>query len=141
LTPPLPWCIGFTLPWRVRAGLSQASGDEIVINGRSLLAAMFFLSQSVEVPEADERAGVVTVTKRNGTRFDWSEVTGSLLRVRSSAGAPADAAVKVRYRNAWFSIADSDLTSKTTFTLLTYLFYLQAAGRDRREMLLTYPVK
>jgi hypothetical protein len=127
--------------YRVRAGLSQQSGDEVVLNGRSLLAVMFFLSQAVEVPAADERAGVVTVTERDGKRFDWSEVTGSLLHVHSGADSPDGAAVKVHYHGSWFSIADADLTSKTTFTLLTYLFNLQAAGRDRREMLLTYPVK
>ena len=127
--------------YRIRAGLTQSAPDEIAISGRSLLAVMFFLSQAVEVPASDERAGVVTVTQRGGKRFDWSEVTGSLLRVRATPASPVDAAVRVRYRNAWFSIADADLTSKTTFTLLTYLFNLQAAGRERREMLLTYPVK
>jgi hypothetical protein len=81
------------------------------------------------------------VTERGGKRFDWSEVTGSVLRVRTSPTSPTDAAVKVRYRGAWFWVADADLTSKTTLTLLTYLFNLQAAGRDRREMLLTYPVR
>jgi hypothetical protein len=127
--------------YRIRAGLVQTSPDEIAINARSLLAVMFFLSQSVEVPPADERAGVVTVTERDGKRFDWSEVTGSVLRIRTSPSTPDGAAVKTRYRNAWFWIADADLTSKTTFTLLTYLFNLQAAGRERRDMLLTYPVK
>jgi hypothetical protein len=127
--------------YRVRAGLTQAAPDEIAINGRSLLAVMFFLSQAVDVSAADERAGFVTVTERDGKRFDWSEVTGSLLHIRTTPAAPPDAAVRVHYRNAWFFIADADLTSKTTFTLLTYLFNLQAAGRDRREMLLTYPVK
>lgn len=127
--------------YRISAGLTQSAPDEIAISGRSLLAVMFFLSQAVQVPEADERAGVVTVTQRGGKRFDWGEVTGSLLHVRASPNSPSDASVRVRYRNAWFSIADADLTSKTTFTLLTYLFNLQAAGRERREMLLTYPVK
>lgn len=110
----------------------------IGVEGRSLLGVLFFLSQAVEVPEADERAGRVTVTvEPSGERFDWSELTGGVFAVRSSDEPPADVFVRVRYRGHWFYIADDDLDSKTTFNLLTYLFALQLGGADGVSPLIT----
>jgi len=116
--------------------------DEIAVTGRSLLSVMFFLSQAVEVPEADVHAGKVTVTRReDGTAFDWSEVTGRVLHIHCSESEPADAAISVAFRGHWFSIDDSDLNSKSTFNLLNYLFNLKAATKGNHEPLLTYPVR
>ncbi len=124
--------------FRIVGARAQRKPDEISLTGRSVLSVLFFLSQAVEVPAADEVAGRVTVTRgAAGERFDWVAATGSLLRVRTAAEAPADAAVRVRYRGAWFYVADSDLNSKTTFSLLSYLFALKAGGRDVKEPLLT----
>ncbi len=115
--------------------------DDIAMMGRSLLSVMFFLSQAVEVPQADVSAGKVTLTRSDdGTPFDWSGVTGRVFKVRSSEVEPEDAYVRVLYRGHWFSIADADLNTKTTFSLLTYLFNLKAAGKGVQEPFLTYPV-
>jgi len=57
-----------------------------------------------------------------------------------SADAPSNALVRVRYRDAWFYIDDSDLDSKSTFTLLDTLFQLQAGGAQGGVPLLTLPV-
>lgn len=43
--------------------------------------------------------------------------------------------------DAWFYIADNDLNSKTTFTLLSFLFNLQAANKSGANPVLTYPVR
>jgi hypothetical protein len=113
--------------------------DEIGILGRSMMAALFFLSQAVEVPGEDEAAGKVTVTQdADGTRFDWSKVTGRLLHVHSSPDEPQNAAVRIRHRDSWFYIADDDLNSKSTFNLVTFLFNLTAAGKGGVAPLLTY---
>lgn len=126
----------------VTEGGSATSGDEIALTGRSLLSTMFFLSQSVEVPERHEQQGKVTVTRQaDGRRFDWSAVTGKVMRIQTSNTEPRDAAVKVEYRDAWFYIADNDLNSKTTFTLLSFLFNLQAANKSGANPVLTYPVR
>ncbi len=131
-----------TSVYRVKPGLVREGTTEIAVMGRSLLAVMFFLSQGVEVPSLHESQGKVTVTRRsNGERFDWSELTGRVFRVRSSEAAPEDAFVRVFYRGHWFFIADTDLNSKTTFNLLTYLFNLKAAGKTAQEPLMTYPVR
>jgi len=111
--------------------------DEIMITGRSLMGVLFFLSQAVEVPAEHEAAGLVTVTRRpGGEKFDWSEVTGRLIRIHSSASDPGDAAfIKVRHRGYWFYIEDRDLNSKTTFGLVRYLFSLQATPGGKTPLL------
>ena len=115
--------------------------SEIAIFPRSLMATMSYLSQAVEPPQRDIDAGRVTVTRRaDGTEFRWSEMTAGLFRVSSSSDAPPNASVRVQYRNAWFYIDDSDLDSKSTFTLLDTLFQLQAGGAQGGVPMLTLPV-
>lgn len=122
--------------------LGAPKQDAIAVTGRSLLSVLFYLSQAVEVPKAHEEAGLVTVTTDDqGKRFDWDTLAGSILRVRSAAAEPPAAAVRVRYRGTWFSIADDDLNSKTTFTLLTYLFSLKAGSDHLQEPLLALGVR
>jgi len=101
----------------------------IVVVTRSLLGVLFFLCHAVEIPDAHAQAGVVTVTRdASGQPFEWSEVTEGLMRIRSSLDRPDDAAIAVPYRGYWFSIADDDLDSKSTFALLTQLYALQAGA-------------
>jgi hypothetical protein len=124
--------------FRIAPAPGGREGDEIAVAGRSLLAVMFFLSQGVEPPEEHVKRGLVTVTRGpGGEPFDWAEVTGRLMRVHSGSRPPSGAFVRVRYRGAWFWIADDDLNSKTTFNLLTYLFALKSGAAGGREPLLT----
>lgn len=111
---------------------------KLAIQGRSVLGTLFFFSHTVEPPEEHLRRGWVTVTRDvAGEPVDWGEITGGLLRVRSSGALPADAFVRVRYRGHWFYLPDDDLQSKSTFTLLTLLFSLQAAEGDAKAPLLS----
>ena len=58
--------------YAVVTGRRAASPSQITVQGRSLLSVMFFLSQAVEVPDADRKAGKVTTTHdADGTEFDW----------------------------------------------------------------------
>ena len=99
---------------------------------------MYFLSQGVEAPEEDERKGRVTVTRTAaGERFDWSRIVGPLLRIRSSEKTPADAYVAVPYRGHWFWVADDDLNSKTTLSLLGMLVSLKSGNQTGASPLLT----
>ena len=98
---------------------------------RSLLGIMFYLSQAVEVPEPDLEEGRVVVTKTdNGGVFNWTEITGGLLRIHNSLNRPEDASLLIFYRNYWFYINDSDLISKSTFSLLAQIYALQAGDQD-----------
>ena len=117
------------------------STDSVNISFRSFLGVMFFLSQSVEVPERDVAAGRVTVTRDpSGQVFDWSEVTGGLMRIQSSDKRPDNAAVSVSYRGSWFYVDDSDLNSKSTFTMIGQVLALQAGDVKRVVPVLTLPV-
>ncbi len=120
--------------------VGRRKSHEIALAPRSLLGTMFYLSQSVEVPEGHREAGLVTITPDGDGEFDWTRVTGDLLRVRSSSSRPAGAFVSVRYRGAWFYIDDSDLDSKSTFSLLTQLLALQSGEIKPQVPLLTLPV-
>jgi len=115
--------------------------DRIAAVPRSLMGSLFYVSQSVEVPLDDERTGRVTVTKdTQGNRFDWREVVGGLMDIHSSEQQPKYAYAAVRYRGNWFYIDDSDLASKSTFSLLMQLFALQAGEIKSTAPVLTLPV-
>jgi hypothetical protein len=117
------------------------SEGRIAIRTRSLLSVMFFLSQMVEVPSEDVKAGLVTSTRKaDGTPFDWRELSKGVFSVRASNDRPAHAYVAVPYRNHWFSIADDDLNSKSTFMLLMELFNTQAGQPSAPGPQLTLPL-
>ena len=119
----------------------QNEPNEIRVVTRSLLGVLFYLSQAVEVPEQDIREGKVTRTlKTSGEIFDWKEVTGELLRIRSDSSRPENATLMVFYRGTWFYIDDSDLKSKSTFALLSQIFSLQAKKIKGKIPVLTLPV-
>jgi hypothetical protein len=117
------------------------STNSIKLRFRSFAGIMYFLSQSVQVPEEDVVAGLVTVTRdAAGQPFDWRQVTDGLLAIKSSPDAPDNASVAVNYRNSWFYIDDSDLDSKSTFVLLGQVFQLQAGDAKNVAPVLTLPI-
>ena len=115
--------------------------DQIRVVTRSLLGIMFYISQAVEVPREDISQGKVTQTKTlEGNAFDWNEVTGDLLRIRSHSENPHAGSMTIFYRGTWFYIDDSDLSSKSTFSLLAQIFSLQAGKIQDNAPLLTLPI-
>ncbi|HIF03611.1 MAG TPA: hypothetical protein EYQ84_10155 [Nitrospinaceae bacterium] len=115
--------------------------DHLRIVPRSLLGMLFYLSQSIEIPKRDLLKGKVTQTKTTkGEDFDWFEVTGELLTIRSLDEKPLRATVRVFYRDTWFYIDDSDLNSKSTFSLLTQIYSLQSGSIKSTEPILTIGV-
>jgi len=110
---------------------SVKNKQSIDIVTRSLLGVMFYLSQAVDVPGSDIEEGRVTVTKTDkGEVFDWIGITGELLRINSSPNPPKDASLLIFYRRHWFYVNDSDLISKSTFSLLAQLYALQAESEN-----------
>jgi len=114
----------------------------IQIQTRSLLGIMYYLSQGVKAPASDIQKGKVTVTRDSeGKVFDWNAVTENLMTIRSQSELPPDAAaIRVWYRGTWFYIDDSDLNSKSTFSLLAQIFSLQAGKVPSNAPLLTLPI-
>ena len=115
--------------------------DYLRVVPRSFLGIMSYLSQSIEIPRKDILKGKVTLTKTlKDEDFDWSKVTGELLTIRSSNDEPLQAKVRVNYRDVWFYIDDSDLNSKSTFSLLTQIYSLQSGSIKSTEPVLTIGV-
>jgi hypothetical protein len=114
---------------------------EVGLRCRSLLGVLYFLAQSVEPPAPHVQAGLVTVTKDDqGQPFDWSKVTGKVMTIQSQQDRPRNAYLAVEHRGWWFYIAEDDQSSKATFTLLNFLFSLQAATGKGNAPMLTLPV-
>ncbi len=115
--------------------------DTIVISTRSLLGVLFYLSHSVEVPDADKASGIVTRTLYpDGTEFDWNDLTAGLFRVHSAGTATQYGLIQTSYRGHRFFIDDRDQDTKSTFSLLTQLFSLQAGEAEGLKPVLTIPV-
>ena len=118
------------------------SPDVITIETRSVLAAMHYLSQGVEVPKEHAEKGKANRTRdfKTNELFDWQRVLKEVFQVRSQKSRPEDAAVAVNYRDAWFYVDDADLDSKCTFDMLTQLTALQAGDIRSATPVLTIPV-
>ncbi|MEM6854328.1 MAG: hypothetical protein AAF593_07965 [Planctomycetota bacterium] len=127
--------------YQIAQATDAAKSDTIAIVPRSLMSAMFYLSQGVDVPENDIEDGrVFTAQYADGRTVDWQEETNGLFQVRTGWLAPSNAYVSVKYRDRWFYISDSDLSSKTTFALISQLFAMQAGNIRNSGPVLTLPV-
>lgn len=103
--------------------------NEVHVDTRSPMSVMYFLSQGVHAPECDQAYGTVTVTHdKAGNFFDWENVLGGIITVHHDPECACGIAVSVEYRGHLFYISDSDLTSKSTFSLLAQLLALQTGN-------------
>lgn len=110
---------------------------------RSLLQGLFFVSHGVEVPAEHTKRGAAGVTlDESGQPFDWQRVTSGFFRVRSSAEPerPAGAHVAIQYKGYWFYIDETDLDTKSTFTLLMELARLNLSDKGGTKPLFTLPL-
>ena len=120
---------------------SPDNEQHVRVETRSLLGMMYYLSHAVEAPEEDQARGKVTLTRHlSGKPFNWTDVTGDILQVRSQSNRPSEAAMAIYYRDSWFYIDDSDLQSKSTFSLLSQIFSLQSGDAKDMGPLLTLPL-
>lgn len=106
--------------------------DEVLVDTRSLLSLLYFLSQGVNPPLCDEESGRVTVTfDEHGNYFDWANVLDGIMTIHSrpikSKDDPIPCGTCVCYRGAYFYIDDRDLSSKATFSLLSQVMALQGS--------------
>lgn len=121
-------------------GVSRGEGAQVTFQTRSLMGALFYLSQGVEVPADDTADGRVVVTRTaGGGTFDWDEMLDGLFRITTES-PDVGAAVRVSYRGHTFYLPDDDLSSKSTFTFLSQLFALQAGNVQTAAPVLTLSV-
>lgn len=108
---------------------------------RSVQGAMFYLANGIRVPDAHRARGLVTETRdENGEIFDWSRLLSNYFCVHSSKERPTNAFLRVHYRGYWFYIDDNDLTTKSTFMLLSNVFNLQSGNLRTIAPTLTLPI-
>jgi len=117
--------------------------ENLDLETRSLLQALYFVSHGIEVPPEHANAGLVTVTREDaGQVYDWRQVTQGLFRVRSSSGEtrPSGAHVATRYHGYWFYIDETDQVTKATFSLLMELARLELGAKTGSGPTLTLPL-
>ncbi len=117
--------------FKIKDNFVDMSPSKLTIRCRTLLSMFFFLSQGVDVPQADKDRGLVTTTKNlDGSVFDWSDISNRLLNVHYFEGkvCPKGVYVACQYRGKWFFIKDDDSESKATFLLMSQIFTLQSAA-------------
>ena len=112
------------------------------VRTRSISGLLYYLSHNIDAPSG-HLDKLVTVTRPvDGGFFDWDDTpAGRLFKVRTSEDRPDNAYIATRYRGHWFYIEDTDLESKSTFTLLRQLFDLQAGQTNPQVPALTIPVR
>jgi hypothetical protein len=119
----------------------KRSPSVIQVETRSLIGVLFYLSQGVEVPKEDIKAGRVAITEyKNGKVFSWKTVIGDIFSIHESKKLPEDAAIAIKFRNHWFYIKDTDISTKSTFILLQQLFALEASKGKGTSPILTLPI-
>ena len=119
----------------------EGKAKSLAVVPRSLMSAMFYLSQGVDVPTKDvEDRRVFTAQYADGKDVDWQKETNGLFRVRTSWLPPDNTYVQINYRDRWFFIDDNDLSSKTTFALVSQLFAMQSGSVRNAGPVLTLPV-
>jgi hypothetical protein len=127
--------------FRVVTGLGRGNTDTINVVPRSMIGILNYLSQGVIPPLKDVELGRVTrTTLANGESFDWQLVMGELFKVSSSTSEPENASVAIRYKDAWFYIADNDLEAKSTFSLVSQLMALQAGTTKMEDMPISFSI-
>jgi hypothetical protein len=115
--------------------------DTILANMRSILDIMVFLSKGVRVPPEHIACGIAPVTPGpNGVAHDWCDITRGLIAIRSQKLRPIHAEIAVPYRGHWFYIDRTDITSRSTMSILSLLLEIQEVERDQRAPLLTLPL-
>lgn len=120
---------------RVTSKTVQRAPDELAMQTRSVLGAMYALAQECVVPPEhikSQEAPEMLCNPNNGPDGKW-------MRIETSRLPQLDAFAQVFYDGHWFYIAKSDWSSKRTFALLTYLFSLQASDNAVSLPVVTVP--
>jgi hypothetical protein len=117
---------------KVSYGLIPKDNTEIAMLTRSMLQIMMKLASQFKVPEEHLAEGR-TVPTLAGNSDDY------LFRIKHSREYPNNAFTAVKYRDYWFYIDDSDLTSKRTFAFLMILFSIMETGGTEGLPLVTIP--
>ena len=123
------------LTLQVTANTARREPTELAMLTRSVLGAMYALSQECAVPEEHVKRHEVPEINDSGEPDSMAK----WMQVKHSRVPQLDPFVQVFYNGHWYYIEKSDWSSKRTFALLTYLFSLQATDVIGGMPLVTIP--
>jgi len=119
----------------VEYGLLPHESNEIHMISRSMLDLMLQLGFGIDIPPEHLAEGrVLPAAWKSGDRH-----AKVLTHIHSGIKEPTDACVSVQYKNYWYWIEDTDLTSKQHFTFLMILFSLAETGQTISGPVVTVP--
>ncbi|HVM99100.1 MAG TPA: hypothetical protein VMT68_02710 [Caulobacteraceae bacterium] len=118
-------------------GAQPRNDQEIAVLSRSMLAILTEVANGIDVPSAHVAEGRAAAATRTADAADPHD--RPLVRVLSGREPPADAYAAVRYRGAWYWIADDDLPSKRVFSFLMMFFSLAETGVAAQPPVVTIP--
>lgn len=117
--------------YRIVFGSAARDDTEIAIVTRSILAVLADMSSYVRVPEEHIAEG------RALPGAPQDESMSHPLVVQSGRNEPGDAFIKIRHRELWFWIDDTDMRSKRTFLNLVIFSTLAESADAGQTPLLT----
>jgi hypothetical protein len=119
----------------VTANPASREPNELAMETRSVLAAMYALAQECVVPVEHAEEGEVFADRLHASR----ESESNLMRIEHSRVPQIDPFVQIYYNGYWYYISKSDWAAKRTLALLTYLFSLQASDVAPNLPVVTVP--
>jgi hypothetical protein len=110
--------------------------DTLTLNVRSGYQVLAFLSKGVDVPESHVRHGTVCMFKGpDGRPFDARQITRGLFKVCVQKHRPLRSDVAVHYRGHWFYIAEDDVQSRSTLSLIKFAIDVQSQSGNAGPVL------
>jgi hypothetical protein len=110
--------------------------DTLTLNVRSGYQVLAFLSKGVDVPESHVRHGTVCMFQGpDGRQFDARQITRGLFKVCVQKHRPLRSDVAVHYRGHWFYIAENDVQSRSTLSLVKFAIDLQSQSGNAGPVL------
>jgi hypothetical protein len=124
--------------FRITDRVTNIKEDEISIQTRSVMAMMEFMARGVEVPLEHLQDGWVI---DYGLQNSEGEMAKELIpfNMHSSKNRPKNVFAAVRFRDYWYYIDHTDITSKRALSLIIVLFRLQAPTPAGAAPILTLP--
>jgi hypothetical protein len=124
--------------FRITDRVTNIKEDEISIQTRSVMAMMEFMARGVEVPLEHLQDGWVI---DYGLQNSEGEMAKELIpfNMHSSKNRPKNVFAAVRFRDYWYYIDHTDITSKRALSLIIVLFRLQAPTPSGAAPILTLP--
>lgn len=126
-------------------GIPPGATNIVFIKMRSIYGILTFLSHTVQIPASDIKAGFTQhILDKNGNPINWTPIMKGLMTIYSSDQEPEDAFVKVQVHGHWFYIKNTDIDSKTTFSLIMRLISLsgglEVSGGQQSGPTLSLPI-